>query len=462
MKKLSFFLLMFSVASLSGCGSSGPVDVPYSVKLEIWGTVDDSDAYDAAIRQYQSINHHVKDITYRKLSAETYEEDLLRAFAEGNGPDIFYIRNSWLPDFASLIVPAPAYETNEGEYTAAFTDAVAHDFISNGQIYGVPLTTDSLALYYNRDIFNAAGITKPPTTWNEVGSLLNRFNQVDKFGTIIQSGIAMGTSANINRSTDIFTVLALQAGATVSGSRKPLQDTLNLRDTPAQKALLFYSQFAKASSPYYSWNSRLHYSTDAFSEGTLAMMVNYSWKVGEIQRKNAKLNFGIAPLPQSASGSPVNLSNYWGLVVAKNKTFALAVGEKATVPLDRYNVLRTHESWEFLHYLAFPHGSGTMTLRNPLTKFFAPMNIKDDPTKTYLAKTYQPAARRDLIELQKSDLYLGAFAYGNLIAKSWRSGKPEQVEPVIAQMIDDVNLGKVEPEMALLVASSAVGNIVGK
>ena len=461
-KKFSFLLLVLAVITLSGCGGSKPVDTPYTVKLEVWGTIDDSDAYSDAISQYLSMNHHVSDISYKKMPAETYKDDLLRAFAEGRGPDLFFIRNAWLPDFASLIVPVSDYQTNEGEYKTVFTDAVTHDFVDGGKIYGAPLTTDSIALYYNKDLFNAAGIAQPPTKWDELVKMLPQFNQVDTFGTVIRSGIAMGTAANINRSTDLFLALAMQAGAKVDPGERPLQDKLNLYDEPAQKALSFYSQFAKVSSPYYSWNPRLHYSTDAFSEGTLAMMINYSWKVAELQRKNAKLNFGVAPLPQSVAGSPANLSNYWGLVVAKNKILTVAAGEKATMPRDKYNDLRVHESWEFLYYLAFPHEGGTMTIRNPLTKFASAAKIKDDATKTYLVKTSQPAARRDLIELQKNDPYLGPFVYGNLIAKSWRSGNPEQVEPVIAQAISDVNLGKREPGEALATVSSVIANIVAK
>lgn len=451
MKKISFLILVPLVMSLSGCGSSTPADTPYRINLEIWGTVDDSDAYAGAIADYRAINkNHVGTITYKKLPADTYKEDLVRAFAEGKGPDLFFVRNSWLPDFASLIAPAPTYQTSETEFKRTFTDAVVHDFLSDGKVYGAPLSTDSLALYYNKDLFNAAGVVNPPATWEELADLLPRFNRIDNYGTITQSGIAFGTSSNVNRSTDIFLALAMQIGLTPSTTKMPLQDALNTSDASLAKAMLFYTQFAKVGAAYYSWNSRLHYSVDAFSEGTLAMMVNYSWKVSELERKNAKLHFGVAPLPQFSGKAPANLANYWGLVVAKNK---LVSGKTATT---KYNDARVHESWQFLHYLAFPHPGNTVVIRNVLSRTSTSLPLATDPTKTYLEKTGQPAARRDLIDLQKNDLFLAPFAYGNLIARSYRSGEPEKVEAILAQAIDLVNLGKGNPESVLSSAGAQI------
>lgn len=456
MKKISFLILLLSVVSLSGCGSA-PKDTPYRINLEIWGTVDDSDAYAQVISDYRAINKdHVGTITYKKLPADTYKEDLVRAFAEGKGPDLFFVRNAWLPDFASLIAPAPTYQTSETEFKRAFTDAVVHDFLSGGKVYGAPLSADSLALYYNKDLFNAAGIVNPPTTWEEVAQMLPRFNRIDNYGTIVQSGIALGTSSNVNRSTDIFLTLAMQIGLPPATSSASLQDVIKTSDASLAKAMSFYTQFAQSGSPYYSWNSRLHYSVDAFSEGALAMMVNYSWKVSELERKNAKLHFGVAPLPQFSGKAPVNLANYWGLVVAKNK---LVSGQTATT---KYNEARVHESWQFLHYLAFPHPGNLVTIRNVLSRTSASLPLATDPTKVYLGKTGQPAARLDLIDPQKNDLFLAPFAYGNLIARSYRSGEPEKVEAILAQAIDLVNLGKGSPESVLSSAGAQIRTATAK
>lgn len=455
-KLFALLLVPVSALLLSGCGKD--VAVPYKVDLEVWGVFDDSSVYSKKFSAYKGLNaSHVGNMTYRKMSEDTYRDDLVRAFAEGKGPDVFMIRNSWLPLFSNLIAPAPDYQTNEKEFRDAFVDVAADDSIVDGRIYATPLSVDSLALYYNKDIFDAAGITSPPMTWDELLLDSKLLNRVDPYGNMTQSGIALGTAKNINRSTDILLALALQRGAEMQSDA--FGNTLRISDESVSESLEFYSQFAAVGSEYYSWNPRQHYSIDAFYEGTLGMMINYSWHADTIRKKNAKLDFSVAPLPQISGAKPSNLANYWTFVVAKNKQEpSVSGGQKPSFPAGQYNLLRTHESWQFLHYLTFPHPSGSIVLRNPLSPTLSvTAAVKDDPALAYLEETRKPAARRDIVEKQKSDQWLASFAYGNLIAKSWRPGDIEKAEGIIAEAIESVNRGENTPRNALQAAESQVG-----
>lgn len=454
-KFAAFVLIPFSAALLSGCGKE--VAVPYKVDLEVWGVFDDSNTYDSALSEYRKVNgNHVGNIAYRKMSEDTYRDDLIRAFAEGKGPDIFMIRNSWLPLFANLIAPAPEYQTNEKEFRDTFVDVAADDSIVDGKIYAAPLSVDSLALYYNKDIFDAAGITSPPSTWDDLLLDAKLLSIVDPYGNITQSGVALGTAKNINRSTDILLALALQRGSEVQPEK--FGNAVRISDESMSKSLDFYSRFAAIGSEYYAWNPRQHYSIDAFYEGTLGMMINYSWHADTIRKKNAKLDFAVAPLPQVSGAKPSNLANYWTFVVAKNKQEPSVSGDqKPSFPAGRYNLLRTHESWQFLHYLAFPHPSGSITLRNPLSPTLsAVVAVKDDPAASYLEKAKKPSARRDLVEKQKNDQWLAPFSYGNLIAKSWRPGDIEKAEGILAEAIESVNRGENTSQSALQTAESQI------
>jgi hypothetical protein len=86
------------------------------------GVFDDSDAYSEAIAEYIKLNPHVGDIQYRKLSPETYKEDLVEAFAAGKGPDIFMIRNAWRAPFENKTAPAPEGLLTEREYRESLVD----------------------------------------------------------------------------------------------------------------------------------------------------------------------------------------------------------------------------------------------------------------------------------------------------------------------------------------------------
>ncbi len=444
-KKNILFLMavVCSTVFLSGCGFKSSAPEKYLVRLEVWGVFDDSDAYTEIFNDYQKMNPYIGQITYRKLPLETYKEDLLNALAAGKGPDIFMIRNAWRGSFEDKVVPAPDTSVTEKQFRDAFVDVAVDDFVSDGKIYGVPLSVDSLGLYYNKDIFNAAGITGPPVTWEELLLDVQKLNSIDGLGNVNQSAIALGTAYNINRSTDILTALMFQMGSSINQTK---EGRTEFSDENSRRALDFYTQFARVGSNYYSWNPRLHYSIDAFYEGTLGMMINYSYHSATIRQKNAKLNFGVAPLPQFAGRAPVNIANYWGFAVAKNKVTEDAGTQgmlKNAVKLDAEteNTLRIHEAWQLLNYIALPHPEGKITLRNGLEGTMADFPLTSDPTKKYLEKTGKPAARRDLIDTQKNDVLIAPFALGNLIAKNWYQGNPEAVETIFAEMINGVNLG---------------------
>jgi ABC-type glycerol-3-phosphate transport system substrate-binding protein len=233
-----------------------------------------------------------------------------------------------------------------------------------------------------------------------------------------------------------------------------------------EQALGYYTQFAKLNTvsntmnPFYTWNSRNHNSIDAFAEGTVAMMFNYSWQIAELKSKNPKLNFAITNVPQVDATKPVTYANYWGYAVARNKVAAVSnVGGQATsAPVS--NETRTHEAWQFLRFLTLKN-TGTITLFNAITKNSKDFPISFDPAIDYLKRTNQPAARRDIIELQKIDTNLGAFATGNLIAKHWYQTDPSAIERIFVDMIESINRGDTSLHEALVMTRNRVSYLAG-
>ncbi|HAI73991.1 MAG TPA: hypothetical protein DCS28_03600 [Candidatus Moranbacteria bacterium] len=437
--------LAFILLVVSGCGCRQTAE-KYRVDLEVWGVLDDSDAYAEIFKNYRDINPNVGNIIYKKQRIETYKKDLVDALASGKGPDIFLIHNTWLAEFSNKISAAPKEILTEQKFRKDFADVCANDFIADGAIYAVPLSVDSLALYYNKDLFNAAGITAPPKTWEEFVILAEKLTKINNQGGITQSGAALGTAYNINRSTDILNLLMLQNGVQMRDERGQIDFG---RDGNAVKALDFYTQFAKAGSSSYSWNPVTHYSIDAFSEGSLAMMLNYSWQMDVIKSKAPKLNFTVAEIPQVFPGAPVNYANYWAFAVANNKTIE-ADPKNKTTPVS--NDIRITEAWKLLTYLTT---KAEMPIVAPASSTMAvnkPIDLNFDPAGKYLEITKQPAARKDLIEKQKNDVDLNIFAKGNLTAKSWKQIDAAATEFVFAEMIDQVNKGAATVADALQAA----------
>lgn len=453
--KIKIIIAILAIAPflfLSGCGK--PTQTPYATSLIIWGIFDSQDAFGDIIKEYKVLNPRVKNITYRKVSSNPseYKDEIVKAIARGDYPDIFLIDHNWLDYFKQnqFIEPAPAGILAESEFRNNFVDVVADDFINEGKIYALPLSVDSIGLYYNKDIFNSEGIVFPPANWDEFSKAVQKFTKIDEFGNITQSGAALGLQdeqggGNINRATDILAMLMIQKGAEMAKGNSANFDRIveinGVKKAAGVEAFDYYMSFSRSNSNNYSWNSRMHNSKDSFAEGNLAMMLNYSWAYSEIKNKNAKLNFAVAPVPQFSDGKTANYANYWGFAVAKKKNAA----DKIQIP----------EAWQFLKFLTI-RNNGKFSVTDFLSNVKTERSVKIDPAKNYLEKTGKPAARRDIIEEQKNDVYLGPFAAGNIIAKTWRQAEPEENEKILSEAIKSVVTGDATTASALSTASAKI------
>ncbi|MEI7452364.1 MAG: extracellular solute-binding protein [Candidatus Falkowbacteria bacterium] len=447
-------LFVFIITSGFGCkASTAQLAAKMTpVTIEFWGTQDDSDAYVDIINSYKQL-HPFITVNYTKFRPEEYEDALLNAFAEDRGPDIFSIHNTWIQKYLPKLAPLPAkitmvYPEVQGtiqkttvpvERTTQsltlndlknnFVDVVSRDVVDNSQIWGLPMSVDTLAMYYNRDLLSNAGLTDVPKYWNSnFQQSVKKLSKQDIKGNIIQSGVALGGSTNINRYSDILAALMMQNGATLlsdGGTVLFNQVPVGSNDTsynPGAAALKFYTDFSNPIKEVYSWNSEMPNSLDAFMGGNLAFMFGYSYQLPVIRAQALKLNFGIAPLPQiEGSGNSVNFANYWVNGVAK----------KSKNP----NIC-----WDFIQYMS-----------------------KAENVKGYLDKTKRPTALKALIPAQRQDLDIGVFADQVLTAKSWYRGQNVKVaEAAMGEMIDAVVKDDTKIMEAMNLAASRVQQTISQ
>ena len=194
------------------------------VTLQFWGVFDNRNAFDKVISDFKIQNPGI-DVKYQLFTYEQYESGFVNALAAGAGPDILMIHNTWLPKHGDKLAPMPATGVPDTKnpftiqsFKDQFVDVAYQDLVYNNQIYGLPLYVDTLGLYYNKDLFNSAGITRPPQTWVEVNSDVQLLTKFDKSGNIIQSGFSLGTARNIGRSTDILMNMMIQSGVQMTSA----------------------------------------------------------------------------------------------------------------------------------------------------------------------------------------------------------------------------------------------------
>lgn len=254
---------------------------------------------------------------------------MVDAVASDTGPDIIAIHNDWLPKHKGKIVPANNDILSLDEYNQKYVKAVYDDFVTSDKIYAVPLYFDTLAMYYNTSIFGKNSIYQPPATWNDVVDYSNLITKraVGNPNELTLSGFALGTTGNINRSSDILTALMLQSTPIISADKKTYTFNQYRKDPttgqpvyPGTEALKFYTGFAvDPVKNSYSWNTSMPDDVTAFAQEKTAMILGYAYFNSLIVQINPNLSYRTITLPQiKGSSQNVTLANYWGWAVSRN------------------------------------------------------------------------------------------------------------------------------------------------
>ncbi len=293
------------------------------VNLTYWGLWEDEGVLEPLIAAYQN-NHPGVTISYTKESPKQYRQRLQASIKKGSGPDIFRFHNTWLPMLQNELAAIPSNKMTPDQFKSTFYPIAASDLISSNNIYGIPLEIDGLALYYNEDLFKAAGVV-PPKTWDDLRNAAMKITVRDEAGAIITAGAALGTTNNIEHFSDIVAVMMLQNGA----------DLKNPTTKEAQDAIAYYRLFAEA--PNNVWDKTLDNSVSAFASGKVAMIFAPSWQALAIKETNPGLQFAIIPIPQLA-GANIAWASYWveGVSSASKQPeaawdFLLFLGSKETM-----------------------------------------------------------------------------------------------------------------------------------
>lgn len=280
---LMVLLLIFLVVRVMGTGNTALV----GTKGEIvwWGVSLEEDEVDSVISDFESQNSGIS-ITYVKQSENEYRERLTNALASGKGPDIFEIHNSWLPMYRSDLSVLPSSVMSTEEYKSNFYPVYTADLTTSKGIVGIPLEYDALTLYVNEAIFSSA-LRTPPKTWNDVKILVDPVSgltQKDEDNRIIQSGIALGLTENIEYWPEIFALMMYQNNA-------------NFADVSSQKmkdVVTFYNYFSKVG----AWDSTLPKSISAFAKERSAMIFAPAREAEAILQESPNIRFKTYPLPQ--------------------------------------------------------------------------------------------------------------------------------------------------------------------
>lgn len=405
------------------------------VELTYYKLFDDSDIMEPLIQEYRALFPNVR-INYRQFTdTEEYYDLILNELAEGEGPDIFSVPNTWFVKNYKKVYPAPSnmlpHQIFEDTFVSVTMDDLVKQHPDTGEVlvYGIPMTVDTLALYYNKDHFDDAipAQGKPSVTWDgikeDVFKLTKKDNSFERFEV---SGMAMGFSDNVSRAVDILYLLMIQDGGDIYDqnyvkaifAQQQGVDSDGSTIKPGTNAMELYTSFADPSNKNYSWNSYLSDANSAekeirtFARGKVSMIIGYSYMYDQIVNEISELQTK-------------------GLSTIDPDVIRIAM-----IPQKKDPAQSTEKRIAYAHYFV---ETVARTSENPTWAWdFLMFTTSKGSLQHYNEKTHKPTSRRDMIEEQKVDPVYGVFAEQIGIAESFPIYDDKVYENIFLKAIESV------------------------
>ncbi len=193
-KKLFVVFSLVVLASLlvfSACNK--PLGGTNKIRFMYWGDVTEIEIINQAIAEFEKATG-VKVSAERAPSGPPYMEKVLTQFAGGSAPDVLFVEANNFKKFAEkgVLEDLTPYLANETAFKKGdFYPEIIDRFTVDNKLYVLPRDIAPICVvYYNKDLFKAAGVT-PPTdnwTWAEFLSKAKKLVKKDAQGRIVQFG----------------------------------------------------------------------------------------------------------------------------------------------------------------------------------------------------------------------------------------------------------------------------------
>jgi multiple sugar transport system substrate-binding protein len=310
-------------AAPSDAGYTGP---EATITYSIWGDPQEIKNQQAIVDAFHATTPKIT-VKVTVSDWDPYWDKLQTSIAGGDAPDVFAMDGPLFPDYQTrdVLLDLKPFIDRDGYDLGQLADQAVSDFTLPGGQFGLPRDLNVVALYYNKKMFDTAGIPYPDDSWDWA-----KLSEVARQLTL-KSGGKTTQWGFYTESTDMenyWSELVWQNGGDIISADH--KQSLVGSDQAAGGIQFLQDLIWKDKvMPDASITDALG---DAFEQGQAAMEANGSWLVATHQA--AGLDFGIAPLPKGPAGQATSI-NPTGAVVYK--------GTK-----------NPDAAWAFVKYLASP------------------------------------------------------------------------------------------------------------
>jgi sn-glycerol 3-phosphate transport system substrate-binding protein len=311
MKRKNFLHTLLATAAVAG--------LPFSAQAQ---TTEISFFYPVAVGGpiTKLIDEYAADFTkdnpgikVTPIYAGSYQDTIVKALTAhkaGNPPvtSVLLSTDMFTLIDEDAIVPIDGFvkTADDKAWLASFYKGFMLNSQSGGKTWGIPFQRSTVVLYYNKELFKAAGLdpNKPPASWPEMLDYAKKLTVKDASGKVTQWGVQIPSSGFPYW---LFQGLAIQNGVALANDTG---NAVKFDDPGTIEALTYWTDLVKAGvhpPGIVEWGT----TPKDFFEKKVAMMWTTTGNLTNV-RTNAKFDFGVAMLPAGKRrGSPTGGGNFY-------------------------------------------------------------------------------------------------------------------------------------------------------
>lgn len=299
---VTVMFLFTSLLSACGGGSSEGSGGKKVINVALWDE-NVKETLNESIKIYNQKHPDVEvKVTYTPWA--DYWTKLRTSLAGKSGPDVFWMNGPNFHSYSSsgLIKDLTPFIEKSSLDTKVYTDALVDLYSYNGKLHGLPYFLDSVGLFYNKELFDKAGVSYPDDTWTWDTLEENAAKLTDKTNGVY------GFIAPIDNQAGYYNFIHQAGGFVISEDK-----TKSGFDSP--EALSAFKWEQGLIDKGYSPNAQQQLETkprQLFGSGKVAMYPGISVNSPELHKLLGD-KLGVAPLPAGKQKATIVHGLSWAI-----------------------------------------------------------------------------------------------------------------------------------------------------
>jgi multiple sugar transport system substrate-binding protein len=395
-----------------GLGLAGSAQAATEVRVVVaYYSAQTGPIFEAMTEKFEAAHPDI-DIQIEVVNWDNLEQKLTTDIAGGTPPDISIIGTRWLAGYVEEGIAEPLDGYMSDDFKARFIETFMSPSVFDGETYGLPVAASARAMYYNKALFQQAGIETPPATWDELKDAAVKVSALsdDTYGFGLQGK---------EIETDAYWYYALwtHGGELLTDGKSGIASEAGI-----QAANLYKSFIDEGLTQPGVTNYAREGLQDLFKQGRIGMLLTGPWLRGQMQEEAPDIAYGIAEIPEGTTKATYGVTD---------SIIMFADSEVKD------------EAWMFLEEAAFSdEGRKEFTLKEGFLPVFK--SVAEAPE---LANDEELAAFVSLLP----------YARFAPIISNW-----EEMADATSSALQRIYLGEATPEDALGEAAGKIDGLLGE